>query len=267
MTIWEAILLGIIQGATEFLPVSSSGHSVLVPLLFNLESPSLGAVAIAHLGTLFAVLLYFRADLRQLLLGSLQAVQKQTFMKSADFRLAVWIVIGTIPAVIVGYIFKDFFDGLSANPRVVAMFLLLTGAILLLGEYLLSGKKKIEDMGAVDAVWIGLLQALALFPGVSRSGSTIMAGLFRGLNRELATRYSFLLGIPAIAGGGLLSVIDLIQSNDTTPVMIYLVVLIVSFIVGYACIVWLLNIVRKYSFNGFAVYCGLAGTFFYFWLG
>ena len=267
MTIWEAILLGIIQGATEFLPVSSSGHSVLVPLLFNLESPSLGAVAIAHLGTLIAVLLYFRTDLIQLITGSLQAVQKQTFLKNADFRLAVWIVIGTIPAVVVGYLFKDAFDGLSGHPRAVALILLGTAAILVIGELLLSGKKRLEEMNGVDAVWIGLLQALALFPGISRSGSTIMAGLFRGLNRELAARYSFLLGIPAIAGGGLLSVIDLMQSNDATPIAIYLVVLAVSFVVGYACIVWLLTLVRRYSFYGFAIYCTIAGLFFFFWLG
>ena len=266
MTIWEAILLGIIQGATEFLPVSSSGHSVLVPLLFNLDTPSLGAVAIAHLGTLGAVLLYFRADLAKIIRGSWQAVQRRTLWQSADFRLAAWITIGTIPAVIIGFLFKDFFDALTDQPRVVAALLLGTALILVVGERLLSGRKQLADMNATDAVWIGLLQALALFPGISRSGSTIMAGLFRGLNRELAARYSFLLGIPAILGGGLLSLLDLIGSGDTTPLLVYLTVLLVSFAVGYVCIVWLLRLVRRYRLYGFAIYCVLASIFFLVWL-
>jgi undecaprenyl-diphosphatase len=267
MTIWEAILLGVIQGATEFLPVSSSGHSVLVPLLFNLETPSLGAVAIAHLGTLGAVLLYFRADLAQLVAGSWQALRRQTYWRSPDFRLATWIVVGTIPAVVVGFLFKDFFDALTEQPRVVAALLMGTALILVVGERLFSGQKQLEEMNGADAIWIGLLQALALFPGISRSGSTIMAGLFRGLNRELAARYSFLLGIPAIAGGGLLSLLDLMGSGDTTPVLVYLTVLLVSFAVGYVCIVGLLNLVRRYRLYGFAIYCVLASLFFLVWLG
>ena len=167
---------------------------MLVPLLFNLDTPSLGAVAIAHLGTLGAVLLYFRADLVRLVAGSLQAVQRRTFWQSADFRLATWIVVGTIPAVIIGYLFKDFFDELTARPVVVAALLSGTALILVVGERLLSGRKQLEDMNAADATWIGLLQALALFPGISRSGATIMAGLFRGMGPGASSPLQLLVG-------------------------------------------------------------------------
>jgi undecaprenyl-diphosphatase len=263
MTIIEAIILGIIQGATEFLPISSSGHSILIPTILGLHDPSLNAVIIAHEGTLLAVLIYFRKQLIEIGQGVLRGLASGKPLSNPDARLGWYLVVGSIPAAVIGLLFEQAFETRFATPRYAAAFLLVTALFLLLGERLLSGEKKLDRMTWFDAIFIGMFQMFALFPGVSRSGSTIVAGLLRGLNRELAARYSFLMSIPVIAGAGLLGVKDLIQEgNLMAQLPSLMVVFATAAIVGYGCITFLLNWLRQRSLYPFAIYCALFGTLY-----
>ena len=263
MTIIEAIILGIVQGATEFLPISSSGHLVLVPASFNMTQPDLNAVAIAHLGTLLAVLIYFYKDLRDILIGTLSGIKKGELMGTTEARLGWYIVIGSIPAAALGVTLADYFGEVFGTPTIAASFLLFTAALLLFGEYKRSGEKTLSKMSWLDAIIIGLFQMIALFPGISRSGSTIVGGLLRGLDRELAARYSFLLGVPAILGAGLLSLLDLQGSaNFNSQIPALVATFISSAIVGYACIHLLLQWLKQRSLIPFAVYCSAFGIIF-----
>lgn len=269
LTIIEAIILGIIQGATEFLPISSSGHLLLVPNLFNLSEPNLNAIAIAHQGTLLAILVYFRRDLWAILKGVVWSLLLRQPMATVEARLGWYIAVGTIPAIIIGFFFADTIDSFLAKPTTAAFMLIVTGLILILGERLLTGRKTPEHMTWLDAIIIGLAQAFALIPGISRSGVTITAGLGRGLNRPAAARYSFLLGVPAIAGAGLLAFIDLVLSPTVGQELpILLITFISAAVIGYLCILFLLNWVRERSFYIFAAYCIIFGVTFLFitWL-
>lgn len=259
----EAILLGFIQGATEFLPISSSGHLLLVPSLLQLPEPSLNLIAIAHLGTLVAVLIYFRRDLWHILLGFLNGLWQRRPMASTEARLGWFILVGSIPAAVAGLTLVDFFDSIFGQPTVAAVLLLVTAALLIGGERLLSGQKGLAEMGWGDAVVIGLMQMVALLPGVSRSGSTITAGLARGLDRPTAARYSFLLGTPAIAGAGILALSDLLQApNLAAQIPFLLLTFATAAIIGYTCIHLLLRWLRQRSLYGFAAYC-VAFSLFY----
>jgi undecaprenyl-diphosphatase len=256
LTYIEAIILGIIQGATEFLPVSSSGHLLLIPTLFNLTEPDLNAIAIAHLGTLVAVVAYFYSDLWSIFTGVISGLRRRQLMDSLESRLGWYIVVGSIPAVLAGLLFNSFLDSLLARPTTAAFLLIGTGIILVIGEQLVTGDKPISKMTWADSTVIGLVQALALLPGISRSGVTITAGLGRRLDRPSAARYSFLLGVPAIAGAGLLSIVDLSQAPDvSSQVPLLLVTFTVAAVVGYACIRFLMNWLRRRSLYLFAAYC------------
>jgi undecaprenyl-diphosphatase len=263
MTILEAIFLGIIQGASEFLPISSSGHMILVPTIFGLESPSLTVVAIAHIGTLLAVLVYFWRDLWEIGIGVLQGLRERRPMGSTEARLGWFIVVGTIPAAVLGLTLEDYFDTAFGTPLIAAGFLLVTAVLLVVGEKMLSGHKTPAKMGWTDAILIGFFQALALLPGISRSGSTIVGGLWRGLDRPTAARYSFLLSIPAVAGAGLIKTIELIQSPTLADEIGALIAcFLTAAIVGYACIHFLMEWLKKRSLYGFAVYCASFGLIY-----
>lgn len=261
MSIIEAIILGIIQGATEFLPISSSGHSILIPAIFGLSEPGINEVIIAHQGTLLAVLVYFWRDVWAIIKGVLQGIVERNPMGSSDSRLGWYILAGTIPAAIVGLLFEDWFDDAFGNPRTAAFFLLFTALFLVAGERLLSGQKTVEKMGWGDAIIIGLFQMFALLPGISRSGSTITGGLLRGLDRELAARYSFLLGIPAIGGAGLLGLLDLMGTSNVNVTTLF-VTFTTSAIVGYACIHFLMQWLKQRSLYPFAIYCAAFGSLY-----
>lgn len=263
MSILEAIILGLIQGATEFLPVSSSGHLVLIPAVFGLSEPTLNVVAIAHLGTLLAVLIYFAKDLWLIITAVLQGLVQGNPLGSTHARLGWYILGGSIPAGILGLTLKDFFDELFTAPTFAAFFLLGTAVLLVTGERLRSGLTTLDEMSWTDAIIIGLFQAMALLPGISRSGSTIVGGLLRGLNREVAARYSFLLGIPAIFGAGLLTILDI---SDDSNLNQQLPTLVITFftagISGFACIHLLLTWVKQRSLIPFAIYCAAFGLFY-----
>ncbi len=264
MSLLEAIILGIIQGATEFLPVSSSGHLAIIPALTSLPTPGLTVSAIAHLGTLLAVLIYFWGDVLSIIAALWRGLLARTPLAQPESRLGWYILVGTIPAALVGLALEDWFEGIFANPNYAAFFLLITAGLLILGEKTLSGAKDLGEMGWLDAIAIGFAQMLALFPGISRSGSAITAGLSRGLNRESAARYSFLLGMPAIAGAGLLSIFDLVDAPDLAQQMPTLcATFATAALVGYACIAFLLNWLKQRSLYPFAIYCVCLSAFYF----
>ena len=263
MTFIEAIILGIIQGATEFLPISSSGHLILIPSIFNLDEPNLNAIAIAHQGTLLAVLIYFRHDLWSILKSVLAGLRSRKPLAETESRLGWYIAVGTIPAVLAGLLLADAIDRVLAKPVPVAAALIVTGVILIIGEQLVTGVKRLPQMEWADALIIGVAQAMALIPGISRSGITITAGLGRGLDRETAARYSFLLGVPAIAGAGLIAAAELAQSPTVSEQIPQLfVTFLAAAIVGYACIHLLLSWLREHTLYLFAAYCiGFGGLY------
>jgi undecaprenyl-diphosphatase len=262
MTLLEAIFLGIIQGATEFLPISSSGHSILLPTLFNMPNPGLGLIAIAHQGTLLAVLIYFWRDLWRIFLGMLDGLRRRAPLAIPDSRLGWYILAGSIPAAVAGLLLEGFFEAMFGRPIFAAAFLLVTAVLLLVGERLLSGSIAITEMNGLDALAVGIFQMLALFPGISRSGSTIAGGLWRGLNREAAARFSFLLGVPAIAGAGLLAVLDIRAAGLNGQLEIYAATFAAAAISGYLCIHFLLTWLKNHSLVPFAVYCAAFGLFY-----
>lgn len=263
MTIWETIILGILQGATEFLPISSSGHLVLVPAILGWPAADLALVAIVHQGTLLAVLVYFRRDLWQIIQAVWRGMVQRQPLAEADSRLGWYIVAGSIPAGIAGLTLESFFEEAFGTPVVAAAFLLVTAVFLVIGERMLSGKKLIENLTLSDAMVVGFFQMLALFPGVSRSGSTITGGLLRGLDRAAAARFSFLLGIPAILGAGLLSGLDLLQANDlAAQAPLLFAGFVAAAVSGYLCIHFLLTWLRSHSLYLFAGYCAAFGTIY-----
>ena len=263
MTVLEAIILGIVQGATEFLPVSSSGHLVLVPAILNWPPPRLVLVAIAHQGTLLAVLIYFRQDLWAILSAVWRGLRQRQPLATPEARLGWYILAGSIPAGLAGLALSDFFEEVFSAPTIAAGFLLVTAVLLVIGERLLSGQKPLTEISLVDAIVVGLFQTLALFPGVSRSGSTITAGLWRGLDRAAAARFSFLLGVPAILGAGLLSAVDIAQAGDLADQWPILTAeFIAAAVSGYLCIHFLLSWLRRHTLYPFAIYCAGFGAIY-----
>lgn len=263
MSIFEAIILGIIQGATEFLPISSSGHLVLLPTIFNLTSPDLAMTGLVHLGSLMAVLIYFRKDLWEIVVAVLTGLRDRQPLATTHSRLGWYIVVGSVPAALAGFLLEDFFEGVFGEPRWAAFFLLVTAVLLITGEKLLSGKKTYETMTWLDAIIMGLFQMMALLPGVSRSGSTIVGGLIRGLDRSISARFSFLLGTPVILGAGLLSVLDIISAPEQAySTGVYVAAFLAAGISGYICIAFLISWVRNHSLYIFAAYTATFGILY-----
>jgi undecaprenyl-diphosphatase len=209
-----------------------------------------------------AVLIYFARDLLAITKGIITGLRERHPMSNPDARLGWFILIGTIPAAVAGLLLKDLFERLFEAPIPAAFFLLVTGVLLIIGERILSGNKTIPTMTWVDSLLIGIFQMFALFPGISRSGSTIVGGLWRGLDRATAARFSFLLGIPAIAGAGLLSLSDVLSPNREFETIIYIVGFLSSFIAGYICIKFLLSYLKRNSLYVFAAYCFIVGGLF-----
>ena len=244
----NAIFWGIIQGLTEFLPISSSGHLVLIPALVGQEGPDLATSAMLHLGTLVAVLVYYRSDIARL----------ARFDRPAR-KVITLIVIGSIPAAVLGLAFEDRIEDLIADPQVVAIMLIVTGIVLLLTALLRLGDRTMKDLNVPDSVVIGIAQATALIPGISRSGMTISAGLTRGVERTEAARFAFLLGIPVIAGAGLLQIVDVIAAGESIPAEVW-VGMAAAAISGYAAIAILLKALTRVGLTPFGIYCVAFGA-------
>ena len=248
----DAVLWGLTQGLTEFLPISSSGHLVLVPEVLGSDGPNLATSAVLHLGTLLSLLVYFRAEVTQM-----------ARFTGRGRRLLRWLVIGTIPAAAVGLALEALFERINGTPHLVALVLAGAGVALYATRFLRSGSRRIGDVTAGDALVIGCVQAVALVPGISRSGTTIAAGLARGLDRSEAARFGFLLGIPAIAGAGLLQFVELAEGAGGIPGQTW-VGLGVAAVSGYAAIAMLLSLIRRAGLTPFGIYGVLAGATAYF---
>ncbi|MEE8390147.1 MAG: undecaprenyl-diphosphatase UppP [Anaerolineae bacterium] len=270
MNLFQAFILGVLQGATEFLPVSSSGHLVLVPWLLNWPASSLVFDAVVHWGTAVAIIAYLWRDWVTLVSAAFRSLPailgKETgFFRqnpvSGEARLAWLIILGTVPAALIGYLLEDFFEEMFAHPVAAAGFLLVTAALLAVSERLGRRERDLDTLDWLDALLVGLAQALAIFPGISRSGSTIATGLARGLRRESAARFSFLLATPVILGAGLLKVVDLVQIGGLAAQAPLLVVGFVSAgVVGFGCIHFLLRYLQRRPLYPFAIYCAVAGV-------
>jgi undecaprenyl-diphosphatase len=260
MNLFQALILGIIQGATEFLPVSSSGHLVLVPWLLGWEEPGLTFDAVVHWGTALAVIAYFWREWLDLIQAVFGAVRRRS-IADPKARLALLIVVGTIPAALIGYALEDFFEQMFARPTAAAAFLLVTAVLLSAAEWLGRREGSLERMTWPDALLVGLGQALAIFPGISRSGATIAAGLARGLKREPAARFSFLLATPVILGAGAFKLLDVAQAGHLAGQIPALIVgLVGAGVVGFGCIHFLLRYLQRRPLYPFAVYCAVAGA-------
>jgi undecaprenyl-diphosphatase len=259
MTLLQAILLGIIQGLTEFLPISSSAHLVLVPYLLGWDLPAEEAFifdVLVQVASLVAVITFFWQDLRTILISALKSlVQRQPFA-NRDARLGWLLVLATIPAGLIGIAIKDLVEAAFANPRMVSAFLLITATLLVTAERIGLQKRDLEDMNWKDALWIGFAQTLAILPGISRSGATITGGMLRGFERTPAARFAFLMMVPIMLAAGLYATLDFFKIQDfgqQLPVL--LPGLLASAIVSYISIRWLLKYLIRHSLYIFAIYC------------
>ncbi len=260
MDIIHGIVLGILQGATEFIPVSSSGHLVLVPWLLGWQAPDLVFDTVVHWGTLLAVLAYFRDDWRRLLAAGLRILRDRE-RESPHDRLLWLLAAGTVPAAVIGFLFEDLFESLFSAPGWVCFFLLVTAGFLALSERLGRRSRDLEGLRLVDALLIGIVQAAAIAPGISRSGATTSQGMLLGFKRPDAARFSFLLATPIIFGAGLFKLLDLFNVPDPLAQLPTLVVgFCAAAVTGYLCIWILLRYLQRGRLYPFAVYCGIAGV-------
>lgn len=266
MDIFQSVSLGIVQGLTEFLPVSSSGHLVLLQDFFGLKEPELLFDICLHVGTLLAVVAVFFKDISELLTTLLKTPKKakiagglkSLYENDATFRQGVLIIFGSIPTAVLGLLFSKRADALYSSVGLVGVALLFTGMALWMTRYVtLHGRSQLE-MSWMDAVVIGIVQGLAIIPGISRSGSTIAAGLFMGVNREVAGRFSFLLSLPAILGALAIS-IDTEAIGTSAPLYLVVAGSVAAAVVGYLALLVLLRVVKNGKFFYFAPYCWIVG--------
>lgn len=253
MSIVEAIILGIAQGLTEFLPISSTGHLRVVPAFFGWEDPGAFFTAAVQLGTMVAVVIYFRSDLWRIARTWLTSLRRPERRGELDARMGWYLVIATVPISIFGLAFRDQIETGARNLYLIGVVLMVLGIILAVADRVSRRVRDVEQVGTRDAVWVGLAQALALVPGTSRSGATITAGLFLGLTRTAAARFSFLLSIPAVVLSGLYGVTELVSGGDADLASLGIATAF-AFIFGYASIAFLLRWLTSHSMMIFVVY-------------
>lgn len=279
---WQAIVLGMVQGLTEFLPISSSGHLIIFPWLFDWETPGLSFDAFLHLGTLAAVVAYFLKDITAMIRAIPVALRDPVGIlkgegdepRHTDARLGLLIAVATVPGLIAGLLLESSIEELfhteeNSNTAIatIATMLIVVGIVMWIAERVGQRDHAIPRMRGLDALIIGCAQALALIPGTSRSGATITAGLFRGLNRADAARFSFLAGMPLILGAGSLSVIDVIREGaDGGDLLVYALGGISAALVGFVTIWGLLQFLQRRSTLVFTIYRVLFGIFLFIML-
>ncbi|MBX3051017.1 MAG: undecaprenyl-diphosphatase UppP [Caldilineaceae bacterium] len=263
MSIWQSIIMGIIQGLTEFLPISSSGHLVLVPHLLGWhfgEQQTFVFDVLVQWGTLLAVIVYFWSDLLRILTGFVRALLTGKPFDNPDARMGWYLILATIPAVLIGLLFKDAVSALFSSLRATGGFLLLTALILVLAEVVGQRRRSFETIGWKDALWIGAAQVVSLLPGVSRSGSTMAGAMARNLDRPAAARFSFLMSVPVMLGAGVLALKDLAGMTDVAALIPPLLVgFFTAFVFGYIAIRWLITYLTRHSLYIFAGYCAVVG--------
>jgi undecaprenyl-diphosphatase len=241
MDAFQAIVLGIVQGATEFLPISSTAHLRIVPAFAGWEDPGAAFTAVTQLGTMAAVLVYFRADLWRIGRAWQRSLRDPAARREQDAKLGWYILLGTIPIGIFGVVFSDQIESGARDLYLIGTTLIVLGLLLLAAEKAAAHERKLEDITIRDGIIIGLAQACALVPGVSRSGATLTAGLFLGLDRAAAARYSFLLSVPAVVLSGLYELRDITGDGETASVGATAIATLFAFIVGYLSIAFLLR--------------------------
>jgi undecaprenyl-diphosphatase len=275
LSILEAVILGLVQGISEFLPISSTGHLTLAGKLMNLIDPQnpekwTAFIAVIQLGTLVSILVYFWKDIISIIKAFFKdnlTSRKSFKQQSYESRLGWLVIIGTVPVVVVGLGFKKVIEGaLTKNLWVIAGSLVGVAIIIAIAEYLAKHKKDVNEVTVKDALIVGIAQCFALIPGSSRSGTTLAGGLFAGLKRDAAARFSFLLSIPAVAASGLLEFKESVKFLDKSLAVNMALATIVSGVVGYFCIDFLLKFLRKNTTLSFVIYRVLLGGFILFLL-
>lgn len=265
MSIIEAIILGIFQGITEFLPISSSGHLVLLQNLFGIEEDTIFFTVMLHFGTLLSIFIIYFKDIINIVIEFFKMIhdiiQKRQLNLNEYRILAIMIIIGSIPTGLMGIFLKDYFEGLYNSLFAIGISFIITGFILFITEKIATGKKNVKDLRVIDAIIIGVFQGMAITPGISRSGSTIVGGLLRGFNKKLATKFSFLLALPAIFGATLLNFVEVLSSENyltlSTPLVIGTTL---SAITGIAAIKLLIKLLERGKLYYFSFYLWILGA-------
>lgn len=264
MALWQAVVLGIVEGITEFLPISSTGHLTIAEKLMGLtvDDPAVTAyTAIIQVGAIAAAIIYFWRDIVRIVGSFIRGLFSKEARQSADWRLSIAVIVGSLPIAVVGLALKDVIEGPLRSLWVVAGGLILWSAVMVFAEYAATQQRGERDIRPMDGLVIGLVQCFALIPGVSRSGATISAGLLRDIDRVTATRMSFFLGIPALTAAGALEAVSLRDEIGATVGWSATAVgTVVSFVVAYASIAWLLRYVARHSIVTFVFYRVLIGA-------
>jgi undecaprenyl-diphosphatase len=263
MNIFQSILLGIVQGLTEFIPVSSSAHLVIVPYLLNWKIPANQAFVfdvLVQVATLAAVFIYFWRDIVEIVKAMAQGLIHKAPFAAAPARLGWFLLLATVPAGLAGLLLKDAVEIAFGSPRVTALLLFVTAGLLVVAERVGKRTRELESLNWKDALWIGLFQAASIFPGVSRSGATITGGMTRDFQRPAAARFAFLMSIPIMLASGLLASLDLVGApNFGASLLIFIPGLIVAAVIGYLAIRWLLRYLVQHTLYDFAIYCAVLG--------
>jgi undecaprenyl-diphosphatase len=268
LTVLEALILGVVQGVTEFLPISSSAHLVLVPEFFGIPAPTVAFDVLLHLATLIAVVGYFFADVKKMVISVIAPRRMERQEVKHWRRLLAWLVIGSIPAAVIGGALSGFFEDLFASTTAVGIFLLVTSALLWGADLVTARAARIGreptpagKMAPLDALLVGCYQALAIAPGISRSGSTIAAGVFLGFDRQTAARFAFLLSIPAILGAFLFSLGDIATGMAGTGGIAYVVGFLAAVISGFLAVRFMMRYLKEHRLRPFAIYTLALGLF------
>lgn len=266
MTLFKAIILGIFQGIAEFLPISSSGHLVLLQTLFGIKEGNLFFTEMLHFGTLLSILIVYFKDILKIVVEFFIMIKdlfktKKFIINNPYKKMAILIIVGSVPTGIMGIVFGDVFENFYSSITVVSIALIITGVLLWTSEKSASGNKSIREMTYVDSFIIGIFQGFAITPGISRSGSTIVGGLFRGLNKKLATKFSFLLALPATLGAAFLGIKDALPQEGVALFTIPLLVgVIISTITGVISIKILIRVLEKGKLHYFSYYVWVLGA-------
>jgi undecaprenyl-diphosphatase len=258
----EAIVLGLVQGLTEFLPISSTAHLRIVPAFAGWEDPGAAFTAVTQLGTMAAVVVYFRSDLVRIARAWLASLREPQRRRELDARLGWYILLGTVPIGLFGVIFKDQIESGARDLYLIGTALIALALVLLLAERVGRRERGIESIRTLDGFTVGMAQTLALIPGVSRSGATITAGLFLGLDRTAAARFSFLLSVPAVVLSGLLELGSILsgEEGETTTIPALVIATLLAFVAGYASIAFLLRFLATHSTGVFVAYRVVLGS-------
>jgi undecaprenyl-diphosphatase len=269
MSLIEALILGIVQGITEALPISSTAHVVIASMLLDLKFEGLAFEIFLHLASALAVIVYYRNDLYQIIIGFFSYFRNPTVQNKVHFRFGLYIIIATAITGFLGLMLQELIDESIKTPSVIALSLFVTGTFLIFIErFHHIGEKDESTMGWIDTILVAFAQTLAVLPGISRSGSTLVAGLWTGLNRETAVKFSFLLAIPVILGSTLLLVKDVsISMIQETGIGALMVAFIASFFFSLIGIIWLINFLKRSKLIYFAIYCFALAIFVFFYFG